>query len=1277
MTFIWLFLLPVGMLAFVALVVILCVIDGRRRWPVICSFLGVLLGVSGAVVAVNVGKLVTEKSADRAAARTHRAEDDSSARKLAAERGGKGGKRFEELNFTLTGLDDWTELEPAAFGSTASYLARRKGASGEMLTVVVEHSATGLTSGGLTQLIRSYAEGSGELVDWKMLEPLELAGLPALCTVYVVRANGVRSTSVNVHHVENGYARQFVLTTTRAVSTVSLRRDLERLIRSFSLIDPGRPGGTAKMLAAGGEFPEWGFRMAAGGPGWAAVEGDDGVSGQVWNGSLHGTGYLMVLPMILPDMEMDAPALLRGLVSGTTRRAISANGVTSRPLELPGAEAVEYVYQENVQDAGDYQRIVRIIRRGSMAWLVDAGAPVGEERRLAEIRAAVDGFQLLPPPGRMARVAEDVRALVLNQAGLSYYIRGQYDHALPLFEEAVGADPQDRDYLANVLDSLSNLGMPDQLLERLEKAPASLKDQPVMRCRAASALAALGRAEEAKDLYGRIFAGGFRDDDYLSEAAEFLMSNGAEADALALVDAYRKAGTSRKLDLLQYRLFSRAGRKEEALSIIQRLHETAPGNQDILVDYAAALGEADRKKEALEVIRKAVEQDPEDPRLLYNLGFHLADSELFEEAAEVLEKAAALSPKDESIAGELGYVRSRLGRGHDSEIRIPLAPVPLPPSMAASPPWDPASADPDADRIFLRHATALGFKPRTPQERTLYGDIAVLSPRAVESLSTMRFPFKPLAERIYVNRLEVLDEEGNVIAKAEEKSHYVTSEDDGEADGGKLLCIPVPGLTPGGRLRYEVTYRDRSPSGAFSFDSWFFRSRYDSREMVVCLKAADADVLAKTTGGVQESREGEHRVWRVRDLPSIPSEGARPLAELMSPVLYLGPPGTDWKKLGDSYLRDISAQLAADPDVESLARDITAKATDDAAKIRLLFRWVQKEFTYKAIEFGTRARIPHPAALTCSNRYGDCKDLSVVLHAMLRAVGVESRLCLVHTGNRLEPGLPSLDQFNHMIVHLPAAPGREATWLDPTDTHHAWVMRVSSWLEGRGTLVLENDASRIVTVPSVPAAGSSRVSTARHLAKSESGTLEISELLRVDGSAADSFRGYFVSIPAAERLQKFRELISEIDPRVTLEQMEIRHLQDQDQPLEIDMKLTGADFLTEDGTLKRLPVIWERDYLRPMPYARRITPFAIAEGWEVASKITSALPLPAQAGAKTHGRTDAAWGEWKITGGKEADGWSIAFDGRLRRAEIVEASRYADYSGFWENGLGTLAEPWR
>jgi hypothetical protein len=83
------------------------------------------------------------------------------------------------------------------------------------------------------------------------------------------------------------------------------------------------------------------------------------------------------------------------------------------------------------------------------------------------------------------------------------------------------------------------------------------------------------------------------------------------------------------------------------------------------------------------------------------------------------------------------------------------------------------------------------------------------------------------------------------------------------------------------------------------------------------------------------------------------------------------------------------------------------------------FRYVQDKIRYVDIENGIHAIVPRPCNQTMINKYGDCKDMATLLHALLLHYGFESYLSVSRTFIKKDTfDFPSIAMANHMIVSL-------------------------------------------------------------------------------------------------------------------------------------------------------------------------------------------------------------------------------------------------------------------
>ncbi len=83
-----------------------------------------------------------------------------------------------------------------------------------------------------------------------------------------------------------------------------------------------------------------------------------------------------------------------------------------------------------------------------------------------------------------------------------------------------------------------------------------------------------------------------------------------------------------------------------------------------------------------------------------------------------------------------------------------------------------------------------------------------------------------------------------------------------------------------------------------------------------------------------------------------------------------------------------------------------------------------------SLSFGLGRFQPHAASEVLANGYGDCKDKDTLLAALLDAEGFHSSSVLIGSKMKLDPAVPSPQQFDHVITRVPVD-GKEI-WLDST-----------------------------------------------------------------------------------------------------------------------------------------------------------------------------------------------------------------------------------------------------
>ena len=177
--------------------------------------------------------------------------------------------------------------------------------------------------------------------------------------------------------------------------------------------------------------------------------------------------------------------------------------------------------------------------------------------------------------------------------------------------------------------------------------------------------------------------------------------------------------------------------------------------------------------------------------------------------------------------------------------------------------------------------------------------------------------------------------------------------------------------------------------------------------------------------------------WEVRDQPEVRREFWAPDEPLLRAALTISPPAgvpgpvppvpATWQEVAAGLAAIQQAQCDTNAGLAQTARRLTAGLDDPWKKIQALTRFVQ-ERRYIAVNRNTGLGFgycPRKATTVLEADYGDCKDKSNLLKALLREAGFRAYLVAAYVGDpqAVRPEWPSPVQFNHAIVaiELPVA----------------------------------------------------------------------------------------------------------------------------------------------------------------------------------------------------------------------------------------------------------------
>ncbi len=264
----------------------------------------------------------------------------------------------------------------------------------------------------------------------------------------------------------------------------------------------------------------------------------------------------------------------------------------------------------------------------------------------------------------------------------------------------------------------------------------------------------------------------------------------------------------------------------------------------------------------------------------------------------------------------------------------------------------------------------------------------------------------------------------------------------------RILTFSLPGMAPDTVFEYRITEKYRPViQGDWAYDINFHAvskslaanqlPRLDAvLQSRVVVDAPDSQHLvydlsnAALDPSVKKEKNRILYTWTMENLEKIELESGMPTPDRVIPTLRISSIDT-WDKVDqwafDRFLPNITANQA----IETLVHKITGGATDRSEKIKMVYKYVQSNIEYVMADYGRSGYRPHPAGDVLQNGYGDCKDKTALVIAMLKVLGVEAypALLVPFPFSDVNRKVPTYF-FNHAIVFIPQPAGD--LWIDTT-----------------------------------------------------------------------------------------------------------------------------------------------------------------------------------------------------------------------------------------------------
>lgn len=336
----------------------------------------------------------------------------------------------------------------------------------------------------------------------------------------------------------------------------------------------------------------------------------------------------------------------------------------------------------------------------------------------------------------------------------------------------------------------------------------------------------------------------------------------------------------------------------------------------------------------------------------------------------------------------------------------------------------------------------------------------------VQPASSINVVFDPTYQTLTFNSLKIIRD--NTVVDKLSTSDFQTMRREMNAesyiyDGSLSAFTNISDVRNGDIIEYSYTVKGFNPihkdfySASFNVDTG-----QPMGKMFIELtskKPLKYKVFNNNDFSLKETKQNGNHVYTIKreNVEAFKYEDGTPVWEITSGYVSI----SNYKSWEDvinwgTKLFKVNGKLS--PSLHKKINEIKRNNATDSDKISATLNFVQNEIRYLGLESGIGAYKPFSPNKVFKQRYGDCKDKSLLMVTMLRNMGIEAYPMLVNTylKETIKKLQPAAEHFNHCVVKVKDGKGTEL-WYDPTITNQGGSHDKVTFPDYRYGLVLKEE----------------------------------------------------------------------------------------------------------------------------------------------------------------------------------------------------------------------------
>jgi transglutaminase-like putative cysteine protease len=453
------------------------------------------------------------------------------------------------------------------------------------------------------------------------------------------------------------------------------------------------------------------------------------------------------------------------------------------------------------------------------------------------------------------------------------------------------------------------------------------------------------------------------------------------------------------------------------------------------------------------------------------------------------------------------------------------------------------------------------------QEHYLHFAYKILTTEGVQEMSDLSYDFDPAYQKIIFHSLKIF-RDGKEINKLTNDFQILQREQSMDRylyDGSKTAVFNLKDIRKGDIIEYAFTRKGYNPvyNNHIATSIWVDYNVPMDKIFKRIILSSTKKFIEKIVGKPPKYTKSENGnqveySWTISKSPGSDSESNTPDWYDESSRLKI----TDFSSW--MQVAEMTAELfqVSEKEKSKLNEAITLLKFPEGNNEDFMLgaiRFVQDEVRYLGFETGLNSHKPHSPVKVLEQRFGDCKDKSLLLATILQSRGIEAWPVLVNTNMRdhLAEELPSMSAFNHCVVKV-RTPIR-TFYVDPTINNQGGRLEKLFFPDYGMGLVLNPKTVDLETFPPIVTSTLTEVQTFD--ISSIGGEAMLTVRTSYTGSEADYQRGEFAGKDQETIEKNYLKYYSNLYPDIT-----------KWESIKVDDNREGNVFIVEEKY--KIPTFW-------------------------------------------------------------------------------------------------------